>query len=510
MPTPRAGETQKEWMKRCVPVRIEEGDEQEQAVAVCMSMWRNKETDVTDELKDKLWDILTSFEFITTLLKERPMKTVDGKKYPASDFLVVEDPQKPTSWHLQVKRNGTPDHNLMGAAKAALTSPGGHRGNQYQGPNKQEATAKLKRLYASEDMEWTKERKHPFMIWKDDETQEYRWLAVYSNKWRDDDNPPEILASTAHKEFIEAVDKGDWPHPELWLWHIPGSRFGVADFVAYDDSGFALASGTTEKGREYIAEALSKHDDLAMSHGMPVKEIERDEEDPTIITRYRSIEVSPLPREKAANRHGTHYEILTEVKMAIPDEKRSELKGMLGADGLERFEAELADKAKELEELEIQSKSESPEEEAVPEVEEVETEEPESEPKEESKEQEPVYVTAEEVAEAVGAALKPMFEEQRALVLLVESQGETIAEQDKAIKEMLRDDEERLKETIANTPAASLFEQIQSVIGSDETYVDGRTKLAKAGPAETRDERQGPTRVGILNELMDQSWGPQQ
>jgi hypothetical protein len=418
MPTPRTGEKREDFLKRCIPQVIDEGREQDQAVAICHSLWRKKETGMEEEVKSTVWEALKGF-FKTPEVKE--------------------------------------------------------------------------------------ENAHPFMIWKDTETEEYRWLAVYSNKWRDEDNPPEILASTAHKEFIEAVDKGDWPHPELWLWHIPGSRFGVADFVAYDDSGFALASGTTEKDKEYIAEALSRYEDLAMSHGMPVKEIERDEEDPTIITRYRSIEISPLPREKAANKYGTGFEILTEVKMAIPEEKRSKLGGMLGgAEGLERFEADLAGKAKELEELEIESKDSD--EEAATE-EDVETEEVEPEDKEATPDETPNYVTAEQVAEAVGAALKPMFEEQRALVLLVESQGETIAEQDKAIKEMQKDDEERLKETIANTPAASLFEQIQSAIGSDDTYIDGRTKLAKAGPEETPDDRNGPTQVGILNEMMTRSWG---
>jgi len=78
-------------------------------------------------------------------------KTVDGKSYPASDFLVIEDSEKPTTWHLQVKRNGTPDHNLMGAAWAALHK--GYRGNVYEGPDKQKAVTKLKALYAAEDME---------------------------------------------------------------------------------------------------------------------------------------------------------------------------------------------------------------------------------------------------------------------------------------------------------------------------------------------------------------------
>jgi 2'-5' RNA ligase len=72
--------------------------------------------------------------------------------HPASHYLVVEDAQKPSTWHLRVRgRDGKPDHRLMGAAWAALH--GGYRGNKYEGPNKQEALAKLRRLYASEGLE---------------------------------------------------------------------------------------------------------------------------------------------------------------------------------------------------------------------------------------------------------------------------------------------------------------------------------------------------------------------
>lgn len=87
-------------------------------------------------------------------LQEAKTKTVDGKPRPKGDFLVVEDSEKPTTWHLPVKVNGKVDRRLMGGAKAALTSPGGHRGNKYEGPGKQGAITKLKALYKSEDMAW--------------------------------------------------------------------------------------------------------------------------------------------------------------------------------------------------------------------------------------------------------------------------------------------------------------------------------------------------------------------
>jgi len=74
----------------------------------------------------------------------------DGN-HPASHYLVVEDPKKPTTWHLRVKNAaGQLDHGLMGAAWAALH--GGYRGNTYAGPNQGAAIAKLTALYKRESM----------------------------------------------------------------------------------------------------------------------------------------------------------------------------------------------------------------------------------------------------------------------------------------------------------------------------------------------------------------------
>lgn len=69
----------------------------------------------------------------------------------ADCYLVVEDEFKPDTWHLRVKdEDGTPNHNLMGAAWASLH--GGYRGQKYEGPDKDKAVAKLKKLYEAEDM----------------------------------------------------------------------------------------------------------------------------------------------------------------------------------------------------------------------------------------------------------------------------------------------------------------------------------------------------------------------
>jgi hypothetical protein len=78
-------------------------------------------------------------------------KEPDGE-HPPSHYLVVEDSAKPSTWHLRVRdADGSANHNLMGAAWAALH--GGYRGNKYEGPGKEAAIAKLKSLYKSEGME---------------------------------------------------------------------------------------------------------------------------------------------------------------------------------------------------------------------------------------------------------------------------------------------------------------------------------------------------------------------
>jgi cation transport regulator len=141
------------------------------------------------------------------VVEEAKTKTVGGESFPSSDFLVVEEADKPSTWHLQVKKHGKPDHGLMGAAKAALTSEGGHRGNKYEGPNKAEATRKLKALYKSEKMEWKSEaveesevepeKSEPVPVVVVDEVAPYRpyggattfadfdkWQTVQEEKWQ--------------------------------------------------------------------------------------------------------------------------------------------------------------------------------------------------------------------------------------------------------------------------------------------------------------------------------------
>jgi len=346
-----------------------------------------------------------------------------------------------------------------------------------------------------------KEVAHPFTIWKKEEG--YRWLAIYSNKFRDQDNPPEIIAEAAHKEFVDAVDSGEWPMPEVWLWHVPGTKFGAADFVAYDDSGFAVATGPVDKDKEHFADALMQKSNLLTSHGMPIREIQRDTEDPTIITRYRSKEISPLPQWAAANKHGTGYRILSkEVDMALPEKKRPFLEEVMGTGEVADLERQLEDKAKELEDQDIEFKEETPAAEQ-----EKETEEAQDEPKESEVVEEPQFVTHDDLADVFGGHVKPLVEQIGILLAQVQELGKELKEQRELVGELQKSDEAKIKQQIIETPAASLFDRIGSAIGAQETEVDGRSALAKSKPKEASASDDGPTFVPYLNEMVAQQRG---
>lgn len=83
-----------------------------------------------------------------------------------------------------------------------------------------------------------------------------RFVARYSNNFRDDDMPPEIISSKSHKQFEALVDAGLVEPPELWIWHEKLLKIGQSDWVAYDDEGFALAGGYFLEGTNELVEQL--------------------------------------------------------------------------------------------------------------------------------------------------------------------------------------------------------------------------------------------------------------
>lgn len=326
------------------------------------------------------------------------------------------------------------------------------------------------------------------LVWK--EGDRYRWLAVFSNKYRDRDNPPEILTDAAHKEFVAAVDKGDWPMPELWHWHVPGSRYGQADWLAYDaGAGFPLASGWVDAGHEKEAEALAGLDEpILVSHGMPIVEIARDADDPTIIVRYRSKEISDLPAWAAANPLTGFHILAKEVTdMAIPDQKKDYLRRVgLTDERITQIEADLEGKAKEaseqgleFKESELAQVSKDEVAEAAPAATTTETTSIAAE----------APLSRAEVAEALTTFMAQMTQFGQVL--------ETLAGEVKALKEA---DEDKVAAKAAATPAASLVDLVRGrAVGAEETRIDGRKVK---GPKETKEAQVPLSPVPFLNQLI--------
>jgi len=456
-----------------------EGLTQSHAQGKCYGIWDNKKEAEMDKAK-------------------RP-----GSPNPG-DYLIVEDREKPTTWHLPVKENGKPNHRLMGAAWAALHQ--GSRGNKYSGPGKSEAIAKLRRLYESEGIPLPSESKSSFTIYKTADGT-YHWLAIFSNKYRDNDNPPEILSESAHLDFANAVKSGEWPLPELWLWHLPGSKWGTTELVAYDKTGgFSLAAGRVDKGKEAIAEALNSlpPEEVGVSHGMPTKEIQRDESDPSVIVRYRSQEISPLPLAAAANKL-TSFQGVTLMELQ-PKEAEEKLQGWFGKEVWDKIVNLVDVKSKAAADAGLEFKE--VEEEVPAEVESTDSEEKEIEEvalAEENKETTEAEETPNEPGESEDKEVDsyPKEELKEVLVYLADqlkSQAEMIQAQaariteleteQSALKELAKSEEERIAKQAAWTTRAavpSLREMIEGrVIGKEDVRVDGRTKEAQDRPQETK------------------------
>lgn len=55
MPRPQKGESKSDFMERCVPEIIAEGKKQDQAVAICNSLYERKSHSV--KISEKMWNV---------------------------------------------------------------------------------------------------------------------------------------------------------------------------------------------------------------------------------------------------------------------------------------------------------------------------------------------------------------------------------------------------------------------------------------------------------------------
>lgn len=306
------------WQKYysdAVPVRIVENDSEHSCGPVSF-----KELEALRTAQDAAWDLerlALDFRQLTDNILNMDGETLD--KATALNALAVEFAA------LAAARPKT--KSVLERAKAAVQG--------WMQPKPDPAPAVVK------------EQESGFLVYKDTADGTLRWLGVFSNKFRDRDNPPEIIAAAAHQEFAEAVQKGLWPAPELRLWHLPGAVIGQADTIAWDSAGFQVAAGHICKGMEPVAQLMQAAPiRWSMSHGMPPAEIRReDPTDPTVLTRYRSKEITALPDWAAANELtvylpavGTSQGLEGGPSMAFDAKAREKLEQMFGKDKVSEVE----------------------------------------------------------------------------------------------------------------------------------------------------------------------------
>lgn len=255
---------------------------------------------------------LSIIEKMVNLVKPKATKVAKwegGEQYESGDYAYTPDARNPSTWKLRL--SDSPGRITFTSLKRAAErlSSAGLRG-QALGAVKRRIRKEYERLGYSPDR-MPDSVKANFMVWKS-ATGQYRWFAIYSNNFRDKDNPPEIISEKSHRNYVEMVKSGTVDYPELWHWHLPGTAWGKADMVDYTDDGFAIAGGYVYEGHEKEAEAVAGMDDIRMSHGMPTAYIMRNKADPTIIDFHVTREISTLPGWAAANPL-TDFVMLSEV-----------------------------------------------------------------------------------------------------------------------------------------------------------------------------------------------------
>lgn len=257
-------------------------------------------------------------------------KEVNGDNLTRGDFAFAPNHKDPATWKIQISKHGDTDLTMLGKALTELSC----HAKEYGMTEEEQRNVTDKILSQVEFIfeERGDKEGSSLSVWKEASGQ-YRWSAIYSNNMLDQDNPPETILDQSHKAFTYLVKEGEVPYPELWHWHIPGTRWGVADFLDYRD-GFALAGGTVDPGCEKEAEVLAGRTGIKVSHGMPKAVIVRDPENPSNIVFHLTKEISDLPDYAAANQATTFKveQISKEASMpSIADvikEKTDYLKGL--------------------------------------------------------------------------------------------------------------------------------------------------------------------------------------
>lgn len=202
-----------------------------------------------------------------------------------------------------------------------------------------ELFSRLKALFVSRDTP-------SFEVFKDN-AGVWHWHATYTNNYEDLEG--EILTEKAHDKFINRLDMGLVPMPDLWVWHTYGSAHGKAKMV-WRNGHFIHAVGDFDSTPEAKAAIeYYRKNKVKLSHGFTVPKWAFKD---GVYSDYNTFEISTLPPKAAANPYTSFEELKT---MAMTDEKRRQLKEVFKWDDAKIASVEAMDenRSKALGDLEV-------------------------------------------------------------------------------------------------------------------------------------------------------------
>jgi len=550
MPKPTAGETEKDFVSRCIPEVMAEGTEQKQAIAMCYSMYKTKEAiSVDKELKEEQKEEIEEKKCYD--VEEGPTTWATSfAEYDSGEEAkeAVEEIQETGALFIQMVKNIMFGYDIVDrvAAVNSLTEEYRMRIESLM----QDGGIKEAKEEAKEDTEddkvalkqlkeWISEIKSFFVGKKNLDVYQSGltltkgadgkpWILLWStNSFVDRDD--EIFTTKSIDDFIERHEQEDIKG-EVWFCHFPGSKFAnikmqtrvgrfLLEAAPFDDTEMGQ---TFEK---FFQDYPTGHPVIApngwgQSHGYTFMRKDRVD---GIYTAFEKYESTILPFDIAANQHNPRPMFTTEDNL-MNEKQREAFEGVFGKSIVEQMVAEGETKTAELEATGVAYKALDVVDETVEEVvtepvieekqaEEVAVEEVAEEIVVEDKE---IITTVEETEivapvsrEEITEGLKVLAEEMskqfeimvaEKVSAAVDELIDVIVPLAKQVKAMTETDEQKIVKSVSDTPASSLAAMIQSsIIGAKETQVDGRTTLAKDGPeeTETKSDKNGPNVAGV-------------
>lgn len=153
-----------------------------------------------------------------------------------------------------------------------------------------------------------------------------QWVAWYTNAYKDRDG--EWFATKAIESDIATMWKAQ-QFPELWYWHINGTKHGQATWVGMIGR-YAVAIG--EFDNTPAAKAFKRHyqkQPHQLSHGFRYDPKDKKN---GVYYKYHTFEISPLPAGKEANELTTFAIKSGENTMKLSKEQFESLASIVGVD----------------------------------------------------------------------------------------------------------------------------------------------------------------------------------